>query len=133
MVLKLFSGKRLKLTIFAHFSIFFIKKRSNLTMFSLSRLASLEHSFQAAWLRHLWIMKTSSIFLKSVHVLKVNGSCIDLILPNRMYSFKSTSSTDTILSDHLHLISSMMKTAFEKEEPEVFNIPGLRKICFQQF
>ena len=110
-----FSGKKLKLTIFAHFSIFFIKKRSNLTMFSLSRLASLEHSF------------------RSVPVLKVNGSCIDLILPNRMYSFKSTSSTDTILSDHLHLISSMMKTAFEKEEPEVFNIPGLRKICFQQF
>ena len=27
----------------------------------------------------------------------------------------------------------MMKTAFEKEEPAVFNIPGLQKICLSNF
>ena len=43
-------------------------------------------------------------------------SCIDLILTNRRYSFKHTSSTETGLNDHHHLISSMMKTTFEKEE-----------------
>ena len=46
---------------------------------------------------------------------KGKGSCIDLILANRRYSFKHTSSTETGLSDHHHLISSMMKTTFEKE------------------
>ena len=50
---------------------------------------------------------------------KGKGSCIDLILTNRRYSFKHTSSTETDLSDHHHLISSMMKTIFEKEEPKV--------------
>ena len=135
MVLELPSRKRLNLTIFAHFPLFFIKKRSNLTMFSLPRLASPEHPFQAAfqWLRHLWIMKKSSILLKPMPVVRVKGSCINLILTNRKYSFKNTSSSDTSLSDHHHLISSMIKTAFEKEEPKVFNIPGLQKICFEQF
>ena len=135
MVLELSSRKRLNLTIFAHFPLFFIKKRSNLTMFGLPRLASPEHPFQAAfqWLRHLWIIKTSSILLKPMPVVRVKGSCINLILTNRKYSFKNTSSSDTSLSDHHHLIYSMIKTAFEKEEPEVFNIPGLQKICFEQF
>ena len=50
---------------------------------------------------------------------KSKGSCIDLILTNRRYSFKHTSSTETGLSDHHHLISSMMKTTFEKEEYKV--------------
>ena len=40
---------------------------------------------------------------------KGKGSCIDLILTNRRYSFKHTSSTEAGLSDHHHLISSMMK------------------------
>ena len=120
---------------FSSFPTIFHKKQSILTMFSLSRLASLGHPFQAAfqWLRHLWMMKTSSILLKPILDLRVKGSCIDLILPSRKYSFKNTSSTDTSLSDHHHLISSMIKTVFEKEEPEVFNISGLQKICFEQF
>ena len=50
---------------------------------------------------------------------KGKRSCIDLILTNRRYSFKRASSTETDLSDHHHLISSMMKTTFEKEESTV--------------
>ena len=47
---------------------------------------------------------------------KGKGSCADLILTNRRYYFKHTSSTKTGLSDHHHLISQMMKPTFEKEE-----------------
>ena len=50
---------------------------------------------------------------------KGKSSCIDLILTNRRYSFKHTSSTETGLSDHHHLIPSMMKTTFEKGESKV--------------
>ena len=50
---------------------------------------------------------------------KGKGSCIDLILTNRRHSFKHTSSIETGLSDHHHLISSMMKTSSEKEESKV--------------
>ena len=57
---------------------------------------------------------------------KNKGSCIDLILTNRRYSFKHTSSTETGLSDHHHLISSMMKTIFEKEESKGLKYRDLR-------
>ena len=41
---------------------------------------------------------------------KGKGSCNDMILINRRYSFNYTFSTETCLSDHHHLILSMMKT-----------------------
>ena len=46
------------------------------------------------------------------------GSCIVLILRNGKYSFKNTSSYETELSDHHHLIYSKMKTTFKCEEPK---------------
>ena len=39
-----------------------------------------------------------------------------MILTNRKYCFKNTSSFETGISDHHHLIYSMLKTTFEKEE-----------------
>ena len=56
--------------------------------------------------------------IKKQDVLQSNGSCIDLILTNRKYSFKNTSSYETELSDHHHLIYSVMKTIFKCEETE---------------
>ena len=50
------------------------------------------------------------------------GSRIDLILTNRRYSFKHTSSTEKGLSDHHQLISSMMNTTFEKEKSQKLSI-----------
>ena len=41
-----------------------------------------------------------------------------MILTNRKYSFKNTSSYETGLSDHQHLIYSVMKTMFKCEEPK---------------
>ena len=128
MVLELFSRKRLNLTIFAHFPIFFHKKQSTKAGKSrtpCSRSLSVAGSFINNE-NFINLVKTNTCFTGK-------GSCIDLILTNRKYSFKNTSSTDTGLSDHHHCISSMMKTTIEKEEPDVFNIPGSRKFYFEQF
>ena len=46
------------------------------------------------------------------------GSCIDSILTNSKYSFQYCSSKETGLSDHHHLIFSMMKTKSALEEPK---------------
>ena len=48
------------------------------------------------------------------------GSCIDLILTNRKYCFKNTSSSETRISDYHHLIFSIMKITFLSEEPKKF-------------
>ena len=58
--------------------------------------------------------------IKSNTCFKGGGSCIDLILTNRKYCFKHTSTFETGLSDHHHLIYSMLKTTFKKEEPKQF-------------
>ena len=41
-----------------------------------------------------------------------------MILTNRKQSLKNTSSNENELSDHHHLIYSVMKTTFKCEEPE---------------
>ena len=62
----------------------------------------------------------------SINLIKNNtcfkrmGSCIDLILTNRKYCFKNTSSYETGIRDHHHLIFSIMKTTFASEEPKKF-------------
>ena len=40
------------------------------------------------------------------------------VINKQKYSFKNTSSYETRVSDHRHLIYSVMKTAFECEEPK---------------
>ena len=54
--------------------------------------------------------------IKHSTCFKGDGSCIDLILTNRKYCFINTSSFETCISDHHHLIYSMLETSFEKEE-----------------
>ena len=44
------------------------------------------------------------------------GSYFDLILTNRKYSFKNSTSFETGLSDHHYLIYSMLKRTFQKQE-----------------
>ena len=51
--------------------------------------------------------------IKNNTCFKGEGSCIDLILTNRKFSFKNSTSFETGLSNHHHLIYSMLKT----EEP----------------
>ena len=64
---------------------------------------------------------------------KGKGSYIDLILTNRRYSFKHSSSTETGLSDHHHLISSMVKTTFEKEGTKVLVYWSYKNFNFNSF
>ena len=63
-------------------------------------------------------MNNQNLFnlVKSNTCFKGKGSCIDLILTNRKYSFKNTCSVETGLSDPHHLIYSVMKTTFKFEE-----------------
>ena len=56
--------------------------------------------------------------IKNKTCFKGKNACINLILRNRKYSFKNTSSYETGLSDHHHLIYSVMKTIFKCEEPK---------------
>ena len=54
--------------------------------------------------------------IKSNTCFKGNGTCIELILTNRKYCFKHSSTFATGLSDHHHLVYSMLKATFKKEE-----------------
>ena len=58
--------------------------------------------------------------IKNKTFFKRAGSCIDLILTNRKYFFKITSSYETGVSDDHHLIYSVMKTTFKCEESKKF-------------
>ena len=56
--------------------------------------------------------------IKNNTCFKGDGSCIDLILTNQKFSFKNSTSFETALSYHHHLIYPMLKTTFQKEEPK---------------
>ena len=71
-------------------------------------LASFMHSFKLYNL------------IKSKTCFKGSGSCVDLILTNRKYCFKHTSTLETGLNDHHHLIYSMLKITLKKEESNQF-------------
>ena len=61
------------------------------------------------------LVKTNTCF-------KGSGSCIDLILTNRKYSFKNTTSYETGLSDHHHMILTILKNYFSTERTQVSNL-----------
>ena len=75
-------------------------------------------------------MQSLNLFniIKSNTCFKGNGTCIDLILTNRKYCFKHSSTFETGLSDHHHLIYSMLKTTFKKEEPKLYKYRHYKKI-----
>ena len=58
--------------------------------------------------------------IKNSTCFKGVSSCIDLILTNWKYCFKNTSSYKTGISDHHHLMFSVMKTTFGSKEPKKF-------------
>ena len=61
---------------------------------------------------------------------KGDGSGIDLILTNRKYSFKLSATFETDLSDYHHLIYSMLKTTFRKENLKILILKNLRLQIF---
>ena len=63
-------------------------------------------------------MQSLNLFniIKSNTRFKGDGTCIDLILSNRKYCFKHSSTFETGLSDHHHLIYSMLKVTFKTNQ-----------------
>ena len=57
-----------------------------------------------------------------------SGSCVDLILTNRKYSFQYIRSYETGLSDYHLLIYTMLKTTFIKTELKL-----LKYRCYKMF
>ena len=75
------------------------------------------------------VMQSLNLFkkIKSNACFKGNGTCMDLIFTNRKYCFKHSFTFETGLSDHPHLICSMLKTTFEKEEPKLYKYHNHKK------
>ena len=71
--------------------------------------------------------------IKNNTCFKGAGSCIDLILTNKKYCFKNTSSYETGISDHHHLIFWIMKTRLASEEPEKFVYRGYKTFSHESF
>ena len=59
-------------------------------------------------------------FIKTYTCFKGKGSCVHLILANRKYCFKHSSAFETGQSDDHHLLYSMLKTCFQREESNLF-------------
>ena len=64
--------------------------------------------------------------------LQKNLNCA-FSLTNRKYSFKNPISVETGLIDHHHLIYSMLKTAFLKEEPKTLIYRDYKTFCLEAF
>ena len=79
-------------------------------------------------------MQSLNLFniIKSNTCFKGNCSCIDLILTNRKYCFKHSCTFETGLSNHHHVIYSMLKTTFKKEEPKLY-IMIIKNLIVQLF
>ena len=71
--------------------------------------------------------------IKNNTCFKGDGSCIDLILTDRRYFFKNTSSFETGISDNHHLIYSMLKTTFEKEETKKVTYRNYKQFQVENF
>ena len=67
-------------------------------------------------------LQSSNLFnlIKTNTCFKGKGTCVDLTLTNRKYCFKHSSTFETGLSDHHHLVNSMLKTRFKREESKYF-------------
>ena len=57
----------------------------------------------------------------------MNGKCIDLIISNKKYSLQNTGTVETGLSDHHHLIYTILKTHFIKLPPKKINYRDYNK------
>ena len=71
--------------------------------------------------------------IKSNTCFKGKGSCIDLFLTNRKYSFKCSDSYETGISDHHHMIYTMLKSCFNNTEPKLLNYRDFKHFSQEDF
>ena len=62
---------------------------------------------------------------------KGQGSCIDLILINRRFSFKHSNSYETGISAHHHLIYLMLKSNLSTSELKLVNYRDYKRFSFE--
>ena len=74
-----------------------------------------------------------SNWIKTNTCFKGKGSCIDLILTNRKFFFKFTSTYETGISDHHHMIYTMLKSCFQNTEPKLLNYRDIKSFSPQAF
>ena len=74
-----------------------------------------------------------SNLMKENTYFKGTGSCIDLILTNRKYSFKHVQSYETRISSHHHMIYAMLRSSFQNKEPKVLNYRDFRNFPTENF
>ena len=80
-------------------------------------------------------MQSFNLFnlIKTNTCFKGKGSCIDLISTNRKYCFKHSSTFETGLSDHHHLVYSMLKTCFKRKKSKLEECPKHYEIFEKTF
>ena len=61
------------------------------------------------------------------------GSCIDLLITNSKFSFMKTNSFETGLSDHHHMIYTILRTKFEKFQPKKLIDHNFKQFDSEQF
>ena len=71
--------------------------------------------------------------LKGHGCFKGKISLLDLILTNRNFSFKNTQLFETGLSDHHHMVYTMLKTTFQKSEPKQLICRDFINFNFESF
>ena len=69
--------------------------------------------------------------IKGNTCFKWQGSCIDLILTNRRFLFKHSNSYETGISDHHHLIYSMLKSNLSKSEPKLVSYRDYKRFFLE--
>ena len=72
------------------------------------------------------LVKTNSWF-------KGSGSCIDLILTNREYSFKNTTLYETGLTNHCHMILTIPKITFQEKETKFLIYRDHKRFIIKNF
>ena len=71
--------------------------------------------------------------IKGNTCFKGQGSCIDLILTNRRFPFKHSNSYETDISDHHHLIYSILKSNLSVSEPKLVNYRDYNRFSSENF
>ena len=66
----------------------------------------------------LWDSTFCSMMIQNTCFKGDCGSCIDLLIEKFKFSFMKTNSFETGLSDHHHMIYTILKTKFEKFKPK---------------
>ena len=64
---------------------------------------------------------------------KGKGSCIDLILTNRKFSFEFTSTYETGISDHHYMIYTILKSCFQNTDSKLLKYRDLKSFLPEEF